>query len=222
MKKRVLISYLLLVLLFCIALIIPLRTKHMSQVFFHSLVIDPGHGGKDNGSSYEGVLEDEINLNISTKLLETCIQKNWMASIIRTGDYDLASQYAKNRKREDLYQRVQYINHSGADLFISIHMNTCSANQNVHGPMVYYNPNIEASKNLANSLATSFYQYTKEDKPIHSADFYLFRHTTVPGVLIECGFLSNDEERKKLCDSDYQTTIAKLIYNGIYQYFKSV
>lgn len=148
--------------------------------------------------------------------------KNWLTTITRTGDYDLASQYAKNRKREDLYKRVQYINHSGAELFISIHMNIYAANQSVHGPMVYYNAEIEESKKLAENIATSFYNYTKEDKPLHSADFYLFRHTTIPGVLIECGFLSNDEERKKLCNDDYQNTMAELIYKGIKEYFKSV
>lgn len=101
-------------------------------------------------------------------------------------------------------------------------MNIYAANQSVHGPMVYYNAEIEESKKLAENIATSFYNYTKEDKPLHSADFYLFRHTTIPGVLIECGFLSNDEERKKLCNDDYQNTMAKLIYKGIKEYFKSV
>ena len=103
MKKRTLFLYALIVVLFCIALIVPLRTRRVEQTYFHTLVIDPGHGGKDNGSCYDDVLEDEINLNVSTKLLETCIQKNWLTTITRTGDYDLATQYAKNRKREDLY-----------------------------------------------------------------------------------------------------------------------
>lgn len=222
MKKRTLFLYALIVVLFCIALVVPLRAQRVEQTYFHTLVIDPGHGGKDNGSCYDDVLEDEINLNIATKLLETCMQKDWQTTITRTGDYDLASQYAKNRKKEDLCKRVQYINHSGAELFISIHMNIYTANQSVHGPMVYYNEDIEKSKFLAQSIATSFYDYTKEGKPIHSEDFYLFRHTTIPGVLIECGFLSNDEERKKLCNDDYQNTMAELIYKGIKEYFKSV
>ena len=197
------------------------NNKHVS-LFGINIVIDPGHGGKDNGTCYENVLEDEINLSIATKLMNICIEDGAISSLTRVGDYDLASQYAKNRKREDLKKRVEFINSSGADYFFSLHLNSYPSNKDVYGPMVYYNEDIEKSKFLAQSIATSFYDYTKEDKPIHSEDFYLFRHTTIPGVLIECGFLSNDEERKKLCNDDYQNTMAELIYKGIKEYFKSV
>ena len=69
------------------------------------IFIDAGHGGKDNGATYLDIYEDEINYQIASKLYDICIEKNIITYITRTGDYDLASQYAKNRKKEDLYKR---------------------------------------------------------------------------------------------------------------------
>ena len=92
------------------------------SLFLKSIVIDPGHGGKDNGAYYDDVLEDEINLKISLILLDLCLENNMIATITRTDDYDLASLYAKNRKNEDLKRRVKYINITEPDIFISIHL----------------------------------------------------------------------------------------------------
>lgn len=189
-----------------------------TSLFGVNIVIDPGHGGKDNGTCYENVLEDEINLNIATKLMNICIDDGAISSLIRVGDYDLSSQYAKNRKREDLKKRVEFINSSNADYFISLHLNSYPNNKNVYGPMVYYKRNDEESKNIAVNVMNSLNELTKTSKPIHPEDFYLFKHTNAPGILVECGFLSNYKERELLLDNEYQEKIARTIYKGLDDY----
>ncbi len=189
-----------------------------TSLFGVNIVIDPGHGGKDNGTCYENVLEDEINLNIATKLMNICIDDGAISSLTRVGDYDLSSQYAKNRKREDLKKRVEFINSSNADYFISLHLNSYPNNKNVYGPMVYYKRNDEESKNIAVNVMNSLNELTKTSKPIHPEDFYLFKHTNAPGILVECGFLSNYKERELLLDNEYQEKIARTIYKGLDDY----
>ena len=189
-----------------------------TSLFGVNIVIDPGHGGKDNGTCYENVLEDEINLNIATKLMNICIDDGAISSLTRVGDYDLSSQYAKNRKREDLKKRVEFINSSNADYFISLHLNSYPNNKNVYGPMVYYKRNDEESKNIAVNVMNSLNELAKTSKPIHPEDFYLFKHTNAPGILVECGFLSNYKERELLLDNEYQEKIARTIYKGLDDY----
>ena len=189
-----------------------------TSLFGVNIVIDPGHGGKDNGTCYENVLEDEINLNIATKLMNICINDGAISSLTRVGDYDLSSQYAKNRKREDLKKRVEFINSYNADYFISLHLNSYPNNKNVYGPMVYYKRNDEESKNIAVNVMNSLNELAKTSKPIHPEDFYLFKHTNAPGILVECGFLSNYKERELLLDNEYQEKIARTIYKGLDDY----
>lgn len=189
-----------------------------TSLFGVNIVIDPGHGGKDNGTCYENVLEDEINLNIATKLMNICIDEGAISSLTRVGDYDLSSQYAKNRKREDLKKRVEFINSSNADYFISLHLNSYPNNKKVYGPMVYYKRNDEESKNIAVNVMNSLNELAKTSKPIHPEDFYLFKHTNAPGILVECGFLSNYKERELLLDNEYQEKIARTIYKGLDDY----
>ncbi len=183
-----------------------------------TVFIDPGHGGKDNGASYLSVYEDEINLNVSSKLYEKCINRNFFAYLSRTNDYDLASLYAKNRKQEDLKKRIEYISHSGCDIYISIHMNTYQAND-VYGPMVYYKKSDDKSYLLAKCVQKQLNILTNLDKKVHTNDFYLFRKCEKVGILIECGFLSNENERNKLLTDEYQDSLADSIYEGIYQYY---
>lgn len=209
-----------LVLFILSALIISLsvfsnKPSESVSLFGVKLVIDPGHGGKDNGTCYQNVLEDELNLQVAEKLMNICLDEGAISSLTRMGDYDLASLYAPNRKREDLKARVDYINNSGADLFVSLHMNSFPQNLSVHGPMVYYDKNKEQSKLLAESINNSLNEFSKLDKKIRYDDFYLFRNTTIPGVLVECGFISNNGDRNNLLKEDYQNKLAQAIYVGI-------
>lgn len=185
------------------------------SLFLKSIVIDPGHGGKDNGAYYDDVLEDEINLKISLILLDLCLENNMIATITRTDDYDLASLYAKNRKNEDLKRRVKYINITEPDIFISIHLNSYPKDTRVNGPMIYYRNNDEKSYLLGKKIIDKFNEELGYEKPLHKGDFYLLNNTFAPGVFVECGFISNSLERSKLLTEDYQYIIASLIVKGI-------
>lgn len=221
MKKFELLAFILIVFSLCVLCYQLPRTKDLYvNLNPHPYIfIDPGHGGKDDGASYEGVLEDEINLNIAEFLYEKCINNNYTSRISRVDDYDLASNYASNRKREDLKKRVDLINHSGADIYVSIHVNAFQ-NKKIHGPMVYYKSGDEISKLLADCSQLELNNLSKVEKVAHPETYYLFKHCTVKGILIECGFLSNDMEREQLVTSKYQEEIATCIYNGINNFFK--
>lgn len=194
--------------------------RHFSFSAFMDFVIfiDAGHGGKDNGANYLDIYEDEINYQIASKLYDICIAKNIITYITRTGDYDLSSQYASNRKREDLYKRSECINQSDCDCYISIHVNQYD-DSDVKGPMVYFEKGVDDSYRLAKNIQEELNVLTNEKKVIHEEEFYLFKKCNPPGVLIECGFISNEEERIKLLDDDYQLSLAQAIYKGIYNYY---
>lgn len=195
--------------------------KDVSAIIGRRIIIDPGHGGKDNGACRDEVMEDEINLHISSYLYEYCVDELAGVYMTRTGDYDLASLYAPNRKQEDLRKRVEMINNFDADIFVSIHINAIN-NESVHGPMVYYRKNDDDSKRLASNISKQLNDLTKLDKSIHEEDYYLFKNTNKIGVLVECGFISNSKERANLIEPTYQQKLAKAIYDGMVSYFEKI
>lgn len=212
----------LLILIICISMtfaVIKIKAyKDKEDCLFGKIIyIDAGHGGKDNGANVDDVLEDEINLKISGYLLETLIDSGATVLMSRTNDYDLAFLYQKNRKKEDLNNRVKYINSSKPDLFVSIHLNTYPS-LNVEGAQVFYQNN-EQSKNLANFIQTELNKLTNKERKTKNGDYFLLNKTNFTGILIECGFLSNNGERLKLNQKQYQMKIAKKIKEGIVNYF---
>ena len=215
------IYYLLFELIVVISLIsIPfysINIKEVSSLINYIVVIDPGHGGKDNGCENNGVLEDDINLEIGLKLFEELTTQGFRTYLTRDGDYDLASVNASNRKNEDLRNRVKIINNYDANLVISLHVNYYSSSS-IQGPMVYYK-NDQESKDLALIIQEKLNQASGLDKIIHKEDFYIFRNTYCPSLLIECGFISNDSDLNRLTNSTYQTIISKKISEGLTSYF---
>lgn len=181
------------------------------------IYIDAGHGGKDNGACVDNVLEDSINLAISNYLLEELMDAGAYVLTSRTNDYDLASMYQKNRKREDLNNRVKYINNSKPDIFISIHLNTYPSNS-VSGGQTFYQNN-DKSKALAETIQNNLNKINKKDKKSKKGDYFILNNSKPVGVLVECGFLSNNDEREKLTSEKYQRQIARIIKVGIVDYF---
>ena len=184
-----------------------------------TIYIDAGHGGRDNGANNGNVLEDQINLKISNYLYELLIDAGAYVFVTRTGDYDLASNYDKNRKRTDLIKRVEYINRSNSDIFISIHLNSFFSGE-IRGAQVFHQQN-ENSKLLANLLQEELNILTSDEKKVKLGDYYILNKSNISGVIVECGFLSNGEEKDKLLNNDYQMLLAKRIFNGIVEYFNN-
>ena len=130
---------------------------------------------------------------------------------------DVTPPNSTSTSSEDLYYGVNKANNWGANLFISIHLNYYES-PSVYGPMVYYQKNNDSSKLLANLIQNGLNMFTDTNKITHSGDYYLLNKTNVTGVIVECGFLSNIEERNKLMDSSYQYGLAKTIYDSVREY----
>ena len=210
-----------------------------NSLFGLTVFIDPGHGGLDPGTSNDVVLEKDINLEIalklqevlgfkvvlsersSKKLYEKMLSNNVGAYISRTSDYDLSSINSKNHKLEDLKNRVKQVNESQANLLVSIHLNALN-NQSVHGPMVYYRKNDPASQLFAQTMQNKLNEFSGLEKKCYQENYYIFRNTNIPAILIECGFLSNPDEKSKLLTNKYQEEITNVIFNGIKEFWLNV
>ena len=214
MKRNIIVLLLFLVLLYSLRIdkvfaFYPLNGK--------LIIIDPGHGGIDPGTVVNDVYEKNINLNIAL-LLERELEKNGASVIMtRDKDYDLAGPKSSFRKKSDFDNRINLINTSGADMYISIHLNYLD-DSSYYGPQVFYSKD---NNNLALVIQKNMNKLLDGNREIKKIpnDIYMYNKLMPSGVLIECGFLSNSYEREKLVLLMYQEQIAKAICMGIIDYF---
>ena len=182
-----------------------------------TVILDAGHGGPDGGASTsDGVKESDINLAVALKTDAVLGLLGCKTVLTRTSDRDLSEDGAvsiSQKKISDIRNRVNMVNATGQGILISIHQNTFPG-ESCRGAQVFYG-NVGNSQNLAEQLQLAFHEQldsggNRTAKPI-SADVYLMNHIETPGVLVECGFLSNPEEAALLQKQDYQKRIAALI-----------
>ncbi len=182
------------------------------------VVIDAGHGGFDPGTIGSlGTREDEINLQVAEFLkaeLEAC-----GAEVIMTRSDHKA---LADTKDEDMAERRRIITDSGSDIVVSIHMNSFS-DSSVSGPLVIFMQGSTQGEKLAKSIQQSMIDdlAPSMENRARSGDFYILRSGWQPCVIVECGYLSNTEEEKKLLDVNYQKSIAVAVRHGISNYFTS-
>lgn len=181
------------------------------------IIIDPGHGGVDPGTVYGDIYEKDINLQISLSLQKEL--ESYGASVIltREGDYDLSSANATFRKKSDFNNRIKLINESNADLYLSMHLNYLNDSR-YYGPQVFYK---QEDVKLATIFQQELNETAKSDRNIKIIPntTYMYEKLQVPGLLIECGFLSNSNEREKLKSSAYQKELSKAISRALIKYF---
>ena len=177
------------------------------------IVLDAGHGGKDKGTSVDGVDESDINLSLVLRLKNELNKHGVDVILTRDGDYDLSSPNVSRRKKSDFDNRINLINESGADLYLSIHINYFT-NSKYYGAQVFFT---EGNEVLAKCIQDSI------DSPLKtkrlSSSIYMYKKLNIPGVLIEAGFLSNDRERNLLQDKDYQVKLVESIVKGLLKYY---
>lgn len=186
-----------------------------------SIIIDPGHGGDDPGKvGVGGELEKDINLNIALKLKELLEKEGYEVVLTREMDKHLSGS-EKIRKVADLNRRCEIINNTYRKnpdaVMISIHQNSFT-NKSVHGAQCFYYTKSEKSKCLAEMIQQKANQKvnTHKEKRIKSNDnYYMLINSKCPGVIIECGFLSNPEEAARLETEEYQYELANMIKDGI-------
>lgn len=200
------------------------NTKPMSNMV---VVIDPGHGGWDPGTSGKsGTIEADLNLSIALKLRKFIELSGGTAIMIREdggGLYTDIKNRTETKKTEDMKNRRAIINNSGADLLISIHLNSFPQSQ-YYGAQTFYKRGDESSKKLAQLIQSELITIIdrgnrREIK--NRDDVYVLNNNTIPGALVECGFLSNAEEERLLKDAKYQQKLAWSIYCGIMKYWQN-
>ena len=184
------------------------------------IIIDPGHGGVDQGASYQDIYEAEINLEISFKLKKELEKQGALVIMTREGNYDLSKPNAIYRKKSDFDNRIKLINNSDANLYLSIHLNKYT-NPIYYGPQIFYIDKFKENETLADILQKTLNESlkTKRSTKVMGNAYYMYEKLNVKGVLIECGFISNPKERKDLLTEEYQIKFAKLIANGIIKYY---
>lgn len=189
------------------------------------IILDPGHGGPDGGAVGEDVLEKEVALRVAVKLRDYLQQQGALVLLTREDDSDLAKKDTRGysrRKVEDLKKRVQMINESEADLFISIHLNAIPSPR-WRGAQTFYYGSLIENKRLAKfiqaELRRNLENTDRSAKVINTV--YLLKYARKPGALVEVGFLSNPEERELLASDHYQTQLAASIYKGVLRYFSN-
>lgn len=191
----------------------------------HCIVIDPGHGGEDGGAvSRSGLPESNYNLEISRKLNDLLNLMGYQTKMVRTSDISV---YTKGvtiaqKKASDLKERVKLIGETRGAMLLSIHQNHYPDDR-YSGAQVFY-AKTEGSQQLAAQLQKAFVStlnpgsHRQEKK---SSGIYLMEHIHCPGVLIECGFLSNPEEEAKLRDPAYQNNLCSVIAATVCQYLSN-
>ena len=183
----------------------------------YTIIIDPGHGGADGGAvGVTGVREAPINLAVGQKLrlvLALCGVDALMTRTDETTMADPEAQTISAKKVTDIKNRAAFINQVPGGLLVSIHQNMYTQSQYT-GAQVFWSPT-EHSQDLAEYAQTVLRQALDPDnrrmaKPA-DAGIYLMNHVTCPGILVECGFLSNPAEEQLLARDDYQTRLAATI-----------
>lgn len=181
------------------------------------VVLDPGHGGFDVGSmgSENYANEDELNLAIALKVGNYLSQLGITPVYTRSDNSPVA-----DNKDDDMQERVNIINASDAELVVSIHLNSYPEDASVKGPEVYYyegNNSTQKSAAIASSMQSILNETCSGRRSSKHGDFMVLRDVNIPGILIECGFLSNPTEEANLNDEAYQDKLAQAIANCIFQ-----
>ncbi|AKL97015.1 germination-specific N-acetylmuramoyl-L-alanine amidase CwlD [Clostridium aceticum] len=188
------------------------------------IMLDAGHGGVDPGAvSKGGVKEKDINLTIALYLKEYLEQNGAVVLMTRFEDEGLYSSEGslRNKKNEDLRKRKEIVKDSGADIFITIHLNSFPQTQ-YYGAQTFYPKDNAAGKVLAEKIQEELINTLDNNNKrvaLPKDDVYVIKGLDIPTTLVECGFLSNPKEEQLLQKSSYQKKIAWSIFVGIQRYF---
>ncbi len=190
-----------------------------------TVVIDPGHGGRDGGAVGEdGTLEKDLNLAVALKLKAILESADIHVIMTRETDIELASPDSPHKKADDLKARLQLAQSQKNTVFVSIHMNQFPV-EKYRGLQVYYSENDVRSVSLAQTVQNTVQnalQNTNDRKVKPAGDsIYLMKHLEIPAILVECGFLSNKAERELLKDDNYQKKLALCLSAALLTYISS-
>ena len=208
---------------------------YLSSKTPHTVVLDPGHGGKDSGAvGKRKVYEKRAVLSIANRVKKHLEAKKIKVRLTRTTDTYLT-----------LQQRSDYAAKVGADLFVSIHADGAE-DPSAHGVETFSmtaagcdssnhygqagdksagkgNRHDAANAVLGFSIQSNLVKTSKRsDRGLRRARFAVLKNAPCPAALVECGFLTNPEEEALMIDDNYREAVARGISNGIFGYMTLV
>lgn len=176
------------------------------------IVLDPGHGGRDPGATADGIYEKDLNLKIASRLFILLKNQGFKVKMTRSDDRYLS-----------LGDRAKIANDVNADIFLSIHFNAANSYK-ANGIETLYYPDSDKGKILAGVIQHSIVdKLNRIDRGLKARpDLFVLKYTSMPAVLVECGFITNPEERKSLNTDRYRNDIVAAISDGVGKYYKKI
>ena len=230
MKRKQLLSAAIILLCLSVFLFLMLRSTRRITLetaapvrTLPPVLIDPGHGGEDGGAVSGDVLEKHINLAVSHDVADLLRLCGYTVSMTRDTDDALTNEGEDVRKRKynDMKMRLDLYNATPDNVVVSIHQNKFDAAAS-HGAQVFYSPNHPTSAVLAEALRKSVTGMLQPDNTrtckTAGKEIFLLKNARVPAVIVECGFISNRQERELLVTDDYQKQLALAIAAGLMNY----
>ncbi len=201
----------------CLYCYVPKSTYHV--------VIDAGHGGSDGGISgvKSGVKESEINLLVAFNLKSILEERGVHVTLTREKDSILED--GESGKSKDFAKRREKINNAKPNVVISIHQNKFPDSSR-RGAQVFFNQNCEKGISLAHAVQESLNKINKKHvgrtySPL-KGDYYILNCSNIPSCIVECGFLSNEEDEELLLNAEYRNELSQGIANGVFAYLNEL
>ena len=188
------------------------------------IIIDAGHGGEDGGAvGIDGTFEKDINLQIALKINDILSIFGYKTHLIRTTDTAIhtSGDSIRERKVSDIHNRAATMNLYENCIYLSIHQNKYEDSR-IWGAQTFYSANFDESREIAqfiqNAVSSQLQPNNKRQIKKSGTDIYVLYNATKPAVMVECGFVSNQNELNQLKDSSYQNNMALSIATGIINY----
>lgn len=190
------------------------------------VVLDPGHGGNDPGAVDEvnGILEKTLNLEVARRVQKNLEGKGYRVLLTREQDdaFCHAPGGAFVKRQISLDERIELANRNDAEIFVSIHANSFH-DRTCTGAEIYYHRLSQEGRELAEQFQEVLSGLPEPvECKLKSSNYYVLRNTTMPAVLVEMGYITNDREGKLLLEPTYQEQLAAAFAEAVNRYFKTV
>ena len=174
---------------------------------FKRVVIDPGHGGKDNGSKWYGVAEKTLTLDLAKRIQKILVAKGIPTTLTRTKDVFM-----------ELEDRAAVANKQADTIFVSVHFNA-HRDRSIKGIETFYYPGSTEGRVLATQIQDELGKRIKtRNRGVKPARLKVLRATKGTAVLVECGFISNRWECQRCASTWFRQVLAEEIVEGILRY----
>ena len=196
----------------------PSNLKTYPSLAGKSIVIDPGHGGTDSGTigPKTGVYESKLNMQVSTRLKEILENSGVKVKMTRENDGTIDEPTDEGLTWN---QRGRAIQKAQADLLISVHHNYNENSKAIHGVQILYRH--DDVKDLVAVMQSKFNQELGVINDEIKSEYRVLNYGSQPGIIVECGFLSNRDEEKRLQTAEYQDQLVSIIMDSLVEYYQN-